>query len=150
MKDIRLLSRLLGPTLAKLRILAIAALLIFLCVGAKQAATGGSTPGLTTFDAPGAGTIANAQQGTAAFAIDTSGDIAGFETDTNGVHHGLLRAADGTFAEFDASGAGTGKNQATQALSIDSAGDIAGTYPGWRSRGGPLPSHSTIYSVSSH
>ena len=44
------------------------------------------------------------------------------------MHHGFVRAADGTFTEFDASGAGTGKNQGTQALSIDTAGDIAGTY----------------------
>jgi hypothetical protein len=66
MKDIRLLLKSFGPILAKLPLLVAAVVLILLCVGAKQAATGGSAmPGLTTFDAPGAGSIATVQQGTA-------------------------------------------------------------------------------------
>jgi hypothetical protein len=64
MKEIRLLLKSCSPILAKLPLLVAAVLLILLCVGAKQAKGGSTTPGLTTFDAPGAGTTAKVQQGT--------------------------------------------------------------------------------------
>src|ERR1700722_4168673 len=88
MKDVRLMLRSLPPALALLPILGIAAVVIVLCSGALQTEAGdSSTPGFTSFDAPGAGTTASSLEGTAAFSINTAGDIAGFETDSSGVHH---------------------------------------------------------------
>jgi hypothetical protein len=41
--------------------------------------------------------------------------IAGQFEDDNNVYHGFLRRADGTFAVFDAPGAGTAANEGTVA-----------------------------------
>jgi hypothetical protein len=130
MKDAHPLLKSISTASAILSVLGLAAVLIFLGGRSQVVTAASSTPGFTTFDAPGARTTANVMQGTAAFAIDAAGDIAGFETDVNGVHHGFVRAANGTITEFDATGAGTGKGQGTLAACIDTAGDVAGPYIG--------------------
>jgi hypothetical protein len=129
MRIIRLLLPPFAAKFASLPVLGLLAAVILLCGGILQTETDDSVaPSFTTFNAPGAGTTASALQGTAAFGINAAGDIAGFETDENGVHHGFVRTASGAITDFDASGAGTGRNQGTMALSIDSSGEIAGSY----------------------
>jgi hypothetical protein len=81
-----------------------------------------------SFDAQGAGTTPNALQGTAAFGINASGEIVGIVTDSNGVHHGILRGTDGNITKFDAPNAGTSGNQGTLAAGINTAGDVTGYY----------------------
>jgi hypothetical protein len=61
----------------------------------------------TTFDAPGAGTIAFAGQGTVPSNLNPASAITGNTVDSNGVAHGFLRATDGVITTFDAPGAGT-------------------------------------------
>ena len=68
----------------------------------------------TIFDDPNAGTcvagcgaIGNGQ-GTRGYAINPSGEIAGFYTDNSARCHGFVRAANGTFTQIDAPDAGTG------------------------------------------
>src|ERR1700679_4255478 len=120
MKNLYTLLRSFAPTVLKLPVLGLAAMVMLLSGGAPRTETAdGTGSGFTTFDAPGAGTTASALQGTAAFSINAAGDIAGFETDSSGVHHGFVRSAAGAFTEFDASGVGAGQNQGTQPLSID-------------------------------
>src|SRR4029077_20339275 len=68
----------------------------------------------TIFDDPGAGTCSfscgtiGPGQGTRAYAINPSGEIAGFYSDNTGRCHGYVRAANGTFTQIDAPDAGTG------------------------------------------
>src|SRR6201987_1197263 len=89
---------------------------------------GGTTTTITTFDAPGAGTIA--------FAINLSGAITGFTRDANNARHGFVRAPDGTFTIFDDPNAGTcsascgniGNGQGTRAYAINPSGQIVGFY----------------------
>jgi hypothetical protein len=95
-----------------------------------------------SFDPPDAkveGGYANTDQyaGTIAFAINDAGVIAGTYVDGNLVRHGFVRAANGTFSEFDAPGAGSmmtpysspyGLLEGTGAVAIDPAGDVAGMY----------------------
>jgi hypothetical protein len=90
---------------------------------------------LTTFDAPGAGT--GSYQGTGcpgcAPGLNQLGAIAGTYIDANSVQHGFLRSPDGTFATFDAPGAGTGSYQGTGCpsdcpTSLNDLGAITGTY----------------------
>ena len=44
------------------------------------------------------------------------------------VHHGFVRAADGSITTFNALGAGRGGYQGTEAYSINDAGSIAGRF----------------------
>jgi hypothetical protein len=94
----------------------------------------------TIFDDPSAGscstscgTIGNGQ-GTRGYAINPSGEIAGFYTDNSARCHGFVRAADGTFTQIDAPDAGTGPfpqgtfpSEFTPA-GINPAGAITGFY----------------------
>src|ERR1700685_2498560 len=121
MKDVRLLLRSFAPTFVKLAVRGLAAMLIVLSGGEQQTVTAGGGTGFTTFGAPGAGTTASALQGTLAVSIDTAGDIAGFYTDANGMHHGFVRAANGTITTFDAPKAGAGANQGTLPAHTDTA-----------------------------
>ncbi|MGB6960882.1 MAG: chitobiase/beta-hexosaminidase C-terminal domain-containing protein [Candidatus Acidiferrum sp.] len=94
---------------------------------ARPQASGGSTPTITSFDAPGAGTTM--LQGTIGVSINAEGDIAGIYLTAPNVAHGFVRAgATGTITEFNAPDAGTGLNQGTFPDIIDTAGDIAGIY----------------------
>jgi probable HAF family extracellular repeat protein len=64
---------------------------------------------ITSFDAPGAGT--GSGQGTITASedgINPDGAIAGAYIDENNAYHGYVRLPDGTIAEFNAKGAGTG------------------------------------------
>jgi hypothetical protein len=84
---------------------------------------------ITTFDAPGAGSVTDSGQGTYPISIDPAGAIAGSTLDASNVYHGFLRAPDGTFTTFDAPGAGsvTDSGQGTTPSSINPAGAIAGS-----------------------
>jgi hypothetical protein len=87
-------------------------------------------------DAPGVGTSFGGEHylaylGTAAFNINTAGEITGSYSDDNGVMHGFLGVANGTITPFDAPGAGTAGTSllpGTDSASINDAGDITGTY----------------------
>jgi hypothetical protein len=94
---------------------------------------------LTTFDAPGAGSVGNLYfkltpagvlggQGTYPFSMNPEGTITGFYFDENTVGHGFVRTYDGRFTSFDDPDAGTISPQVTAALNINSAGMIAGNY----------------------
>ena len=91
--------------------------------------TGGT---FTVFEAPGAGT--GMLQGTMGTSINDGGDIAGVfltapSASVPNLAHGFVRiASTGSITEFDALGAGTGKNQGTFPASINTTGDIAGMY----------------------
>ncbi len=119
MKDVRLMLRSIVLTLVGLPIFGFAVAVLFVSGRPPQTAKAGSSAtGFKTIDAPGAGTTASDMQGTTVVSINDAGQIAGFETDANGIHHGFVRAADGTITEFDPSGVGTGHGQGTMALSI--------------------------------
>ncbi|HEY6945142.1 MAG TPA: chitobiase/beta-hexosaminidase C-terminal domain-containing protein [Candidatus Acidoferrum sp.] len=100
-------------------------------VQSVQAQGGGGTT-FTVFDAPNAGT--GMLQGTMGTSINDSGDIAGIYLTAPSVTvpnlaHGFVRiASTGMINEFDAPGAGTGRNQGTFPASINAGGDIAGMY----------------------
>jgi hypothetical protein len=84
-------------------------------------------------DAPGASTgAANgfSFKGTIPASIDEAGDVTGAYTDTNGVFHGFVRAANGTMtAPIDVTGSGTGGLfPGTIPFSISTAGEITGLY----------------------
>src|SRR5881398_1703641 len=94
----------------------------------------------TIFDDPAAGTCSTScgtignGQGTRAYAINPSGQIAGFYTDNSARCHGYVRAANGTFTQIDAPDAGTGPfpqgtfpSEFTPA-GINPAGAITGFY----------------------
>src|SRR5713101_2430170 len=89
-----------------------------------------ATPAFTTFDAPGAGTTGLFFSGTGPFSMNGGGDVSGLYTDTNGVRHGFVRTATGTFtAPIDAPGAATtGMFSGTVLISINSLDDITGTF----------------------
>ncbi len=89
-----------------------------------------ATPTFTTFDAPGAGTTGLFFSGTGPFSMNGGGDVSGLYTDTNGVRHGFVRTATGTFtAPIDAPGAATtGMFSGTVLISINSLDDITGTF----------------------
>src|ERR1035441_6562763 len=57
---------------------------------------------IITYEVPGAGN--GAGQGTQAFGINSSGEVAGFYTDAKSVNHGFLRKPNGTFTKFDPTG----------------------------------------------
>src|SRR6266853_1376235 len=100
----------------------------------------GTNTTVTKFDDPGAGTCSTScgtigpGQGTRAYAINPSGEIAGFYSDNTGRCHGYARAANGTFTQIDAPDAGTGPfpqgtfpSEFTPA-GINPAGAITGFY----------------------
>jgi hypothetical protein len=131
MKDFRFRQSILRAISLKLTVFGLGALLVLLLMSHffhRPVTAADSMPGLTTIDAPGAGSTANSLQGTVVMSIDAGGDVAGFLTDSSGVHHGFVRVAAGTFTEFDVTGAGTGKNQGTLALNIESGGTVTGVY----------------------
>src|SRR5881396_2997168 len=67
-------------------------------------------------------------EGTFAVSINQSGAITGYYIDANHVHHGFLRASNGTLTTFDAPDAGTGGGQGTTPLSIDQTEAATGFY----------------------
>ena len=89
---------------------------------------------ITQFDAPSAGTT----KGEGTFMtilffsngpiINAAGQIVGYSIDSGKVHHGFVRAADGTITELNAPGAGTAAKEGTYALGINSTGTIVGAY----------------------
>ena len=81
---------------------------------------------VTTIDAPGAGAVPGANQGTVAESINIEGTIAGQYQDANNVYHCFLRYPDGHIITFAAPGAGTGPNQGSVAVGINLKGAIAG------------------------
>jgi predicted membrane protein len=81
-----------------------------------------------SFDAPGAGLGADLFEGTVAYSINDLGVIAGNLEDPNLIYHGFVRLRDGSFASFDAPGAGTAANEGTFPSSINLEGAIAGSY----------------------
>jgi hypothetical protein len=89
---------------------------------------------ITQFDAPSAGTTSG--EGTFLTIlffsngpiINAAGQIVGYSIDSGKVHHGFVRAADGTITELNAPGAGTAAKEGTYALGINSAGTITGSY----------------------
>jgi hypothetical protein len=91
-------------------------------------------PTIITFDAPDAGTVSSPacapDCGTLAYAVNDSGVIVGWYTDTNIVPHGFLRTPDGQITSFDAPGAGLGHglDQGTVATSINDRGAITGQF----------------------
>ena len=60
----------------------------------------------TTFEAPGADTIAGSYNGTSPSSINDLGVITGSFYDASGLSHGFLRTPDGRFTTFDVPGAG--------------------------------------------
>lgn len=99
--------------------------------GFLRAANGAIT---APIDAPGASTSPTKKgftfSGTLPVGISAAGVIAGMYTDANGVHHGFIRAANGTItAPIDAPGAGTtGVFSGTLVSGINAGGDITGVY----------------------
>lgn len=86
-----------------------------------------------SIDAPGASSGPSGKisfTGTLPTSIDTAGDIAGIYADSNGLYHGFIRAANGTFtAPIDAPGATKGGLfPGTLPASMNDSGVIAGVY----------------------
>jgi len=65
---------------------------------------------------------------TFALAINSEGEITGYDNDGEGINHGFLRARNGAITTFDAPGAGTAPNQGTVAIDINPEGAITGFY----------------------
>lgn len=83
---------------------------------------------LTSFDAPKAGSVAGANQGTVAYSINDLGVIAGAVVDSNTLAHGFVRFPGGSYSTFEAPEAGTAANQGTWAYNINLEGATAGIY----------------------
>jgi hypothetical protein len=81
---------------------------------------------ITTIDAPGAGMVPGANQGTIPESINIEGTIAGQYEDAKDIYHCFLRYPDGHIITFDAPHAGTGPGQGSVAVDINSEGTIAG------------------------
>jgi hypothetical protein len=87
-----------------------------------------------TFDAPGAGTVADPSTkffpGTFPGEINDLGQVAGYSIDEKGFFHGFVRYPEGRIKTIDAPGAGTvsGSGQGTVALAINNEGTIVGQY----------------------
>lgn len=86
----------------------------------------------TTFDAPNAG--AQPDQGTYVTGLNSSGYIAGWVADANGVAHGFLRAPDGAMSVIDISNAGTGPDQGTKVIGLNENGAVTGWFLNARNR----------------
>ncbi len=80
----------------------------------------------TTFEAPGADTTAGDFNGTFPSTINLFGVITGSYLDASSVNHGFVRSADGTYATFEAPGAGTGAFQGTVPISNNLFGETTG------------------------
>lgn len=83
---------------------------------------------VTSFDAPGAGLGAGLNQGTVAYAINVTGEIAGQFQDSSYAYHGFIRRPSGSFITFDAPGASTSPGLGTFAFDINSRGGTAGVF----------------------
>jgi hypothetical protein len=84
---------------------------------------------ITTFDAPGAGTIVGSFQGTTPLAINPAGEVTGYYFDTNFFVHGFFRDLHGAVTDFDAPGASAACFFGlTFPSGINAAGDITGNY----------------------
>ena len=84
---------------------------------------------ITTFDAPGAGTIVGSFQGTTPLAINPAGEVTGYYFDTNFFVHGFFRDLHGAVTDFDAPGASAACFFGlTVPSGINAAGDITGNY----------------------
>jgi hypothetical protein len=77
-------------------------------------------PAIITFDAPDAGTASGT--GTQAFAMNRQGDVAGTAYADDGVPHGFVRHADGSYLTFPSSGT------LYEPLGINAHGRTAGLY----------------------
>jgi len=84
----------------------------------------------TTFDAPGASSVAASGYGTFPKSVNYAAAITGHYTDVHNVIHGFLRSPGGEFTTFDAPGANSaaGSFFGTFPLSINDAGIITGHY----------------------
>jgi hypothetical protein len=84
----------------------------------------------TTFDAPGAGTNPNADNGTFPTGINQFGAVAGYLNDSSNVSYGFVRSADGKFTVFSAPGADTNPTDAlgTIVTGINDFGATSGYY----------------------
>lgn len=84
----------------------------------------------TTFEAPGASTVAAAGFGTFPEGMNDAGVITGRFADANGLYHGFLRTPGGEFTTFDAPGASSfaGGGNGTLPKSINAHGAITGHY----------------------
>jgi hypothetical protein len=65
---------------------------------------------------------------TFAEAINSGGQVTGYDNDGHNLFHGFVRGRDGTVTTFDAPGAGTESLQGTLAVGINQEGTIAGSY----------------------
>jgi len=85
---------------------------------------------VTTFDAPGASTVAAFGYGILPHSINNAGAIAGHYIDAHGLTHGFVRSPGGTLTAFDAPGAGAtaASGYGTFPESINNAGVITGHY----------------------
>jgi hypothetical protein len=84
----------------------------------------------TTFDAPGAGSVAASGYGTYPESINAAGAITGHYTDAHGMTHGFVRSPSARFTTFDAPGASSvaASGYGTFPESINDAGVITGHY----------------------
>ena len=80
---------------------------------------------ITVFDVPGSDPepTNGEPRGTVSVAINSGGQVTGWWSDSNNVHHGFTRDASGSFVTFDAPGA---SSFGTTAASINDAGEVAG------------------------
>ena len=78
----------------------------------------------TSYDPPGSTFTLTS----AALGINLEGALTGEYFDASGVAHGYVRAANGTFTEFNVTGAGTGSGQGTESSGINDVGMITGPY----------------------
>jgi len=87
---------------------------------------------IISFDAPGAGTIANPFVGTFPTGMNNEGAIAGAYIDANQVYHGFLRTPKGNFVTFQAPGAdttpGSFNGTGTYTMNVNDLGAITGNY----------------------
>jgi hypothetical protein len=83
----------------------------------------------TIFDAPGAGTTPEVNQGTLGIDINDFGVILGLIRDENSMRHGYLRFPDGKFLVFDHPSAGTNgaTGQGTRVAGLNALGAVAGS-----------------------
>jgi len=72
--------------------------------------------------------LAPGAEATAALSVNPESAVTGIYIDASIVLHGFLRYPDGTFATFDAPGAGSLAGQGTRPEIINPAGSIAGFY----------------------
>jgi hypothetical protein len=112
----------------------------------------------TTFDPPGTDTGACPASGTGsvlcgsgALGMNDAGQIVGAYFDSDGVAHGYVRAASGSFTTFDIPSAGSGVDTGTAAFAINASGTVGGTYidansvmHGFVGTTAPAPTTSTI------